>query len=66
MMKAPAGFEKKPISDKHKQVLDKLKTRPRKRPDWSEMMKEVEDSNRRLKHVDCNDRYIILKLYLTE
>ena len=32
------------------------RTRPRRRPDWSEMMKEVE-SGRKLKHVVCNDRY---------
>lgn len=32
-----------------------LKSRPRKRPDWASMMKEVE-SGRRLRHVTCNDR----------
>ena len=52
---APPEFEKKPISEKHKQMLEKLKTRPRRRPDWSDMMKEVE-SGRKLKHVQCNDR----------
>lgn len=35
--------------------LDMLRSRPRKRPDWSDMMKEVE-SSRKLKHVECNDR----------
>lgn len=43
------------ITDKQKQVLDKLKTRPRRRPDWSDMMKEVE-SGRKLRHVETNDR----------
>lgn len=32
-----------------------LKQRPRKRPDWASMMKEVE-SGKTLKHVKCNDR----------
>lgn len=36
-------------------MLEKLKNRPRRRPDWSDMMKEVE-SGRKLKHVTCNDR----------
>lgn len=29
--------------------------RPRRRPDWSDMMKEVEEG-KKLRHVDCNDR----------
>lgn len=53
--KASAGLDKKPISDKQKQVIEKLKIRPRRRPDWSDMMKEVE-SGKKLKHVECNDR----------
>lgn len=32
-----------------------FRTRPRRRPDWSEMMKEVE-SGKKLRHVECNDR----------
>lgn len=52
---APNNFERKPISDTQKAVLEKLKTRPRRRPDWSDMMKEVE-SGRKLRHVECNDR----------
>lgn len=52
---APPEFERKPMTEKHKQMLEKLKTRPRRRPDWSDMMKEVE-SGRKLKHVQCNDR----------
>lgn len=35
--------------------LDALKSRPRKRPDWANMMKEVE-SGKKLRHVKCNDR----------
>lgn len=54
-LKAPQGFERKEISKKHKDTLEKLKSRPRKRPDWSDMMKEVE-SGRKLRHVECNDR----------
>lgn len=35
-----------------------LNYRPRRRPDWSEMMKEVEEirKNKKLRHVECNDR----------
>lgn len=51
----PPEFERKPITDKQQKMLEKLKTRPRRRPDWSDMMKEVE-SGRKLKHVQCNDR----------
>lgn len=43
------------MSSKQKEVLDKLKTRPRRRPDWSDMMKEVE-GGKKLRHVTCNDR----------
>lgn len=35
--------------------MEKLKSRPRRRPDWSDMMKEVE-SGRKLRHVETNDR----------
>lgn len=48
-------FERKELSDKKKATLDKLRIRPRKRPDWSDMMKEVEQG-RKLRHVECNDR----------
>lgn len=47
--------EKKALSDKQKHTLEKLKSRPRRRPDWSDMMAEVEQG-RKLKHVQCNDR----------
>ncbi|KAI4477484.1 hypothetical protein M0804_012601 [Polistes exclamans] len=44
-----------PLTESQEQQLEMLKSRPRKRPDWASMMKEVE-SGRRLKHVTCNDR----------
>ncbi|XP_043068209.1 axoneme-associated protein mst101(2) isoform X3 [Drosophila bipectinata] len=50
-----APGEKRILSDTQKQTLEKLRTRPRRRPDWSEMMKEVE-SGKKLRHVACNDR----------
>ncbi|CAO1421553.1 unnamed protein product [Diamesa serratosioi] len=58
-LKPPSDFEKKPISQKQREVLEKLKTRPRRRPDWSEMMKEVEEvkaGTKKLRKVQCNDR----------
>lgn len=54
-MKAPNELAKKEISNKGKETLEKLKSRPRRRPDWSDMMKEVE-GGRKLRHVECNDR----------
>ncbi|XP_050341437.1 glutamic acid-rich protein isoform X3 [Bactrocera neohumeralis] len=50
-----APGQKRNLTETQKAVLEKLKTRPRRRPDWSEMMKEVE-SGRKLRHVECNDR----------
>ncbi|KAH8278630.1 hypothetical protein KR018_006314 [Drosophila ironensis] len=50
-----APGEKRVLSETQKQNLEKLRTRPRRRPDWSEMMKEVE-SGKKLRHVACNDR----------
>ncbi|XP_015038106.2 glutamic acid-rich protein isoform X5 [Drosophila pseudoobscura] len=50
-----APGEKRVLSSTQKENLDKLRTRPRRRPDWSEMMKEVE-SGKKLRHVACNDR----------
>lgn len=54
-LKPPDNFVKKPVSNKQLEYVEKLKRTPRRRPDWSEMMKEVE-SGRKLKHVECNDR----------
>ncbi|XP_077269497.1 uncharacterized protein LOC143901251 [Temnothorax americanus] len=44
-----------PLNDNQMQKLESLKSRPRKRPDWASMMKELE-SGKKLKHVKCNDR----------
>ncbi|XP_011645334.1 DNA ligase 1-like [Pogonomyrmex barbatus] len=44
-----------PLNDNQMQKLEVLKSRPRKRPDWANMMKEVE-SGKKLRHVKCNDR----------
>ncbi|XP_017876831.1 glutamic acid-rich protein [Ceratina calcarata] len=44
-----------PLNVNQQQKLEMLKQRPRKRPDWASMMKEVE-SGKRLRHVKCNDR----------
>ncbi|XP_011880243.1 PREDICTED: DNA ligase 1 [Vollenhovia emeryi] len=43
------------LNETQMQKLEALKSRPRKRPDWACMMKEVE-SGKKLKHVKCNDR----------
>ncbi|KAG7206878.1 hypothetical protein KM043_000778 [Ampulex compressa] len=44
-----------PLSTTQQQKIEMLRSRPRKRPDWASMMKEVE-SGKRLRHVQCNDR----------
>ena len=44
-----------PLSEKQQKTIEMLKSRPRKRPDWACMMKEVE-SGKKLRHVTCNDR----------
>ncbi|XP_006622410.1 glutamic acid-rich protein-like isoform X1 [Apis dorsata] len=44
-----------PLNKSQQEKLEMLKQRPRKRPDWASMMKEVE-SGKTLKHVKCNDR----------
>lgn len=51
----PGMVVKKDLTEKQKETINKLKTRPRRRPDWSDMMAEVE-KGRKLKHVECNDR----------
>jgi hypothetical protein len=48
--------ERKPLSENKAEKLETLKSRPRKRPDWGALMKEVELRTRKLKHVQCNDR----------
>ncbi|XP_050457802.1 DNA ligase 1-like [Cataglyphis hispanica] len=44
-----------PLSEAQMKKLEALKSRPRKRPDWASMMKEVENG-KPLRHVKCNDR----------
>uniref|UniRef100_A0A1B6CSA5 WH2 domain-containing protein n=1 Tax=Clastoptera arizonana TaxID=38151 RepID=A0A1B6CSA5_9HEMI len=51
----PPDFNKKPITAEKAAKLDSLRSRPRRRPDWTDMMKEVE-RGQKLKHVQCNDR----------
>ena len=48
--------ERKLMSEGKVEKLDTLRSRPRKRPDWGALMKEVELGSRKLKHVQCNDR----------
>lgn len=51
----PPEFKKPALDPEKLKKLESLKSRPRKRPDWSDMMKEVEQG-KKLKHVVCNDR----------
>ncbi|XP_045453964.1 DNA ligase 1 isoform X2 [Melitaea cinxia] len=51
----PPEFKKAPIDPSKLKKIEQLKSRPRKRPDWSDMMKEVEQG-KKLRHVECNDR----------
>ncbi|CAH2237060.1 jg9551 [Pararge aegeria aegeria] len=54
-MPPPPDFKKAPVDPNKFKKIEQLRSRPRKRPDWSDMMKEVEQG-RKLKHVVCNDR----------
>ncbi|XP_047999389.1 DNA ligase 1 [Leguminivora glycinivorella] len=54
-MPPPPEFKKAPLDPEKLKKLEGLRSRPRKRPDWSDMMKEVEEG-KKLKHVVCNDR----------
>ncbi|XP_013167871.1 PREDICTED: DNA ligase 1 isoform X2 [Papilio xuthus] len=54
-MPPPPEFKKSPLDPTKLKKIESLRSRPRKRPDWSDMMKEVEQG-RKLKHVVCNDR----------
>ncbi|XP_013146482.1 PREDICTED: DNA ligase 1-like [Papilio polytes] len=54
-MPPPPEFKKSPLDPSKLKKIESLRSRPRKRPDWSDMMKEVEQG-RKLKHVVCNDR----------
>ncbi|XP_045503110.1 titin homolog isoform X1 [Colias croceus] len=51
----PPDFKKPQIDPNKLKKIEQLRSRPRRRPDWSDMMKEVEQG-RKLKHVVCNDR----------
>ncbi|VVC97818.1 unnamed protein product [Leptidea sinapis] len=51
----PPEFKKPQIDPAKLKKIEQLRSRPRRRPDWSDMMKEVEQG-RKLKHVECNDR----------
>uniref|UniRef100_A0A8D8SUV9 WH2 domain-containing protein n=1 Tax=Cacopsylla melanoneura TaxID=428564 RepID=A0A8D8SUV9_9HEMI len=53
-MAAPP-IDSKPLTEVQRKQLEQLKSRPRRRPDWSDMMKEVEQG-KKLRHVQCNDR----------
>ncbi|XP_049839338.1 serine/arginine repetitive matrix protein 1 [Schistocerca gregaria] len=44
-----------PLPPEKAAKLEALRSRPRKRPDWGAMMKDIEQG-RRLRHVQCNDR----------
>ncbi|PSN41493.1 hypothetical protein C0J52_07209 [Blattella germanica] len=52
----PRKSNQKPVSAEKAEKLETLRSRPRKRPDWGKLMKEVETGHERLKHVQCNDR----------
>ncbi|KAI8442194.1 hypothetical protein MSG28_005787 [Choristoneura fumiferana] len=54
-MPPPPEFKKAPLDPEKLKKIENLRSRPRKRPDWSDMMKEVEEG-KKLKHVVCNDR----------
>lgn len=56
-MPPPPEFKKAPVDPSKLKKLESLRSRPRRRPDWSDMMKEVEQG-RKLKHVECNDRLV--------
>ncbi|XP_045517209.1 trichohyalin [Pieris brassicae] len=51
----PPEFKKPKLDSEKLKKIEQLRSRPRRRPDWSDMMKEVEEG-RKLKHVVCNDR----------
>ncbi|KAK3919034.1 Dynein heavy chain-like protein [Frankliniella fusca] len=51
----PLLKDKKPMTAAQQEKLAQLRHRPRKRPDYSCLMKEIE-SGKRLKRVVCNDR----------
>ncbi|XP_018336830.1 DNA ligase 1 isoform X2 [Agrilus planipennis] len=53
--KAPRPPDAPPLTEKKQHVLEHLRSRPKQRPDWTGLLKDIE-SGRKLKHVVCNDR----------
>ncbi|XP_019876963.2 glutamic acid-rich protein-like isoform X2 [Aethina tumida] len=51
----PGEEPKKELSSQQKKRLEQLRSRPKVRPDWSCMLKEIEGV-KKLRHVECNDR----------
>ncbi|XP_044763043.1 glutamic acid-rich protein isoform X2 [Coccinella septempunctata] len=51
----PPDFKRNPLSREQLEKLESLRARPKTRPDWTSMLKEIE-SKKALKHVQCNDR----------
>ena len=51
----PKLIETKPLNEDQVAKLEQLRSRPKTRPDWAGMLKEIEQS-KKLKHVECNDR----------
>ncbi|XP_057667403.1 DNA ligase 1-like isoform X2 [Diorhabda carinulata] len=51
----PGEVPKKPLTEKQKSKLNKLRSRAKNRPDWNNLLQEIE-SKKTLKHVVCNDR----------
>ncbi|KAJ8972446.1 hypothetical protein NQ314_000179, partial [Rhamnusium bicolor] len=51
----PGEVPKKKLNESQKARLDKLRSRPKNRPDWNNLLQEIE-SKKKLKHVVCNDR----------
>ncbi|CAH1099441.1 unnamed protein product [Psylliodes chrysocephalus] len=51
----PGAMPKKSLNDKQKSRLHKLRARPKNRPDWGNLLQEIE-AKKTLKHVVCNDR----------
>lgn len=43
------------LTAEQKKKLESLRARPKKRPDWANILKDIE-SGRKLNHVTCNDR----------
>ncbi|CAH0549446.1 unnamed protein product [Brassicogethes aeneus] len=51
----PGSENKKPLNNDQKKKLEQLRSRPKARPDWSSLLKDLEGT-KKLKHVHCNDR----------